>query len=43
MDEVFSLARDVQIAFDNCHENGDLMEKGDAWTYDVWIEPGAVE
>lgn len=42
MDEIFSLARDVQAAFDNCHDKGELIDPGDAWTYDVWVEPEMV-
>lgn len=38
MDDVFECARDLQQAMDVEHENGNMNQPCDEWTYDIWTE-----
>lgn len=38
MDDVFECARDLQQAMDVEHENGNMNEPCDEWTYNIWVE-----
>jgi hypothetical protein len=35
VEDIFAYAKEVQEAFDYSHENGELNEEGDEWTYDI--------
>jgi hypothetical protein len=37
MEEVFECARDLQLAMDMEHENGNMNQPCDDWTYDIWV------
>jgi hypothetical protein len=38
MDDVFDCARDLQQAMDVEHENGNMNQPCDEWTYGIWVE-----